>query len=579
MDSPLSFYHRFCSAYRKNFLASLSWKFFITIAVIGIYAPLFASSKPLLVRWHGEFFFPLLRYLLFRGYYTKPVDLFFNVLMLTFPFFLLSWKLCRGYVRCWFLGILIVVHITGFVWVYHGKIQDPTAAEQLKKARAERIRENIVIVNSETLMLLPKEARTWEMEQHYMSKYEQLNILTKTKYRKKQDHVLKKYRVAFEGHRSIAMPTLRYLEMKNEDICLTRLQQQMSKLQRSYEIAQQAWNRAIDNYRPFAMALTRIEYDFNLAMYNNWWRQLEELRVAYADIEKQAESHRNYLLETRQVIEKYTKLHSAVTFIQNKRAWIEKESEELHILISPFFSSFHWEDDAGGSREMNKYVAWWQLTRITRKDLLASLIFGIRIALLVSSIGVAIGLTLGIMIGLAAGYFGGIVDMVLSRFTEIWETMPMLFILMLVVAITQKKSLILNTVLLGCFSWTGFSRYIRVEALKQRDMAYVLAASNLGYSHYYIMVHQILPNAIVPIISLLPFTMMAMISCEAGLTFLGLGEESSASWGNLMREGVTGFPAESMVLWPPALMLTALLIGIALIGDGVRDALDPRLQD
>ncbi|SGA31621.1 transport protein [Chlamydia abortus] len=186
---------------------------------------------------------------------------------------------------------------------------------------------------------------------------------------------------------------------------------------------------------------------------------------------------------------------------------------------------------------------------------------------------------IGTVIGLVSGYFGGTTDMVLSRFTEIWETMPMLFILMLVVSITQKKSLFLDTILLGCFGWTGFSRYIRIETLKQRNMSYVLAATNMCYSHYHIMVHQILPNAIVPVISLLPFSMMAMISCEAGLTFLGLGEESSVSWGNLMKEGVTAFPSESCILWPPAIMLTALLIAIALIGDGIRDALDPKLQD
>ncbi|EPJ26020.1 binding--dependent transport system inner membrane component family protein, partial [Chlamydia psittaci 08DC60] len=148
--------------------------------------------------------------------------------------------------------------------------------------------------------------------------------------------------------------------------------------------------------------------------------------------------------------------------------------------------------------EMNKHVRWWQLTRINRKDLVASLIFGIRIALVVGGVSVAIALFIGTVIGLVSGYFGGTTDMVLSRFTEIWETMPMLFILMLVVSITQQKSLFLDTILFGCFGWTGFSRYIRIETLKQRNMPYVLAATNMCYSHYHIMVHQILPNAIVP---------------------------------------------------------------------------------
>ncbi|SPN73717.1 Inner membrane ABC transporter permease protein yejE,microcin C ABC transporter permease,ABC-type antimicrobial peptide transport system, permease component,nickel ABC transporter, permease subunit NikC,Binding-protein-dependent transport system inner membrane component [Chlamydia serpentis] len=578
MQEHPSFYQRFLAAYHKNLLASLSWKFFIIVAVVGIYAPLFASSKPLLVTWHGEVFFPLLRYLLFPGYYTKPVDLFFNVLMLTFPLFVLSSKFARGWLRRWLLGVCIVIQCGIFAWAYNGKVQDPAAAEHLKKMRAEKIRENISKVNSEMLMLLPKDTRSWEMERRYMSPYEQLGILIKAKYRKKQNSSLQKYQAAFEDKKQSRMPTLRYLEIKNEEICLKRLQQRIDKMQHSYEIAQQAWNHATDGYRPFLMALIRIEHELNLAYYNNWG-QPEDLSIAYADIMKKAEPYKKSLMETRQVLEDYAKLRSAIHFIQDKRVWIEKESEDVRILISPLFSSFHWEDDAGGSREMNKYVPWWQLTRVTRKDLLSALIFGIRIALVVGGIGIAIALAIGIMIGLVSGYFGGTIDMILSRFTEIWETMPILFILMLVISITQKKSLILNTVLLGSFGWTGFSRYVRIEVLKQRDQGYVLAATNLGYSHYYIMVHQILPNAIVPVISLVPFAMMAMISCEAGLTFLGLGEESSASWGNLMREGVTGFPAESAVLWPPAFILTMLLIAIALIGDGVRDALDPRLQD
>ncbi|WP_201456632.1 ABC transporter permease [Chlamydia sp. 17-3921] len=578
MGAPISFFRRFCLAYHKNLLASLAWKFFVLITIIGIYAPLFASSKPLLVKWHSETFSPLLRYLFFPGFYTKPIDLFFNVLMLTFPCFVLSYKFLQGRKRKIVVICLILLQFFGFFWVCSGKIQDPAVNESLKKLRAEKIRENLLKANVEALTVMPKDMRTWEMERHYMSKYELLGILIKSAYRKKQDAAVQKYRVAFEGFRNTPMPTLRNLDKKNEKISLIRLQQRLNKLQIAYDTALLSWDHVIDNYRPFLMSLIRIQHELNLASYNNW-EQPEELLLAYADIERKTEPYRNNLLETRRILDEYTKLHSVKNFIQDKLAWIEKESQELKILISPLFSCFHWEDDAGGSREMNKHVAWWQLTRINRKDLLASLVFGIRIALIVGGIGVAIALTLGVIVGLISGYFGGSVDMLLSRFTEIWETMPMLFILMLVVSITQQKSLILDTVLLGCFGWTGFSRYVRLETLKQRNMAYVLAASNLGYSHYHIMVHQILPNAIVPVISLLPFSMMSMIGCEAGLTFLGLGEESSASWGNLMREGVSGFPSESVILWPPAFMLTALLIAIALIGDGVRDALDPRLQD
>ncbi|WP_348663688.1 ABC transporter permease [Chlamydia vaughanii] len=577
MKSPTSFYRRFFQAYHKNFLASLSWKFVIVLSVIGIYAPLFASSKPILVKWENTFFSPLLRYLWFPGFYTKPIDLFFNVLMVTLPFFIIACKCFKGGVRKVVVWLLLIAQVSGFIFVYRGNIQDPSGDENLKKLRAEKILSHISNKRAENIILIPKDMRTWELEKHYMSKYEQLGILIKAKYRKSQHEKLQKYCVAYQGYKGSQMPTLHYLQMKNEKVCLERLQQRLSNFKNSYEVSLQTWNKAIDDYRPFLMALTRIEHDLNLALYNKGHN--EHLQLAYSSIEAEAEPTKKYLMNARQVLEEYHKIHSAINFIQDKRAWIDEESAKLKILISPLFCNFHWEDDAGGSREMNKYVRWWQLTRINRKDLLSSLVFGIRIALVVGGISVAIALFIGTVIGLISGYFGGTTDMVLSRFTEIWETMPMLFILMLVVSITQKKSLILDTVLLGCFGWTGFSRYIRIETLKQRNMSYVLAATNMCYSHYHIMVHQILPNAIVPVIALLPFSMMAMISCEAGLTFLGLGEESSSSWGNIMREGVSAFPSESATLWPPAILLTALLIAIALIGDGIRDALDPRLQD
>ncbi|AQT77573.1 ABC transporter permease [Chlamydia gallinacea] len=577
MQTSHSFYRRFVQAYHRNFLASLAWRFVVALSIIGVYAPLFASSKPLVVKWQGMFFFPLFRYLWFPGFYTKSIDLFFNVLMVTFPFFFIGWKCFRGSLRKVILYSALFTQIAGFIFVYSGCIPDPAGDESLKKLRAEKILSQITSTNPEFLMLLPQDKRTWELEKHYMSTYEQLSILIKAKYLKSQHEKLQRYCVAYEGHKGSPMPTLHYLQEKNEKICLERLKQRLQKLQIPYEAALRDWHKAIDDYRPVLMALVRIDHDLQLASYNH--SPYDRLYLVRASIEEESEPIRTQLVRIHRVLEEYNKIYSAMDFIRDKRAWIDEESEKLRIVLRPLLSTFHWEDDAGGSRDMNKYVRWWELTRITRKDLLASLIFGIRIALVVGGISVAIALLIGIVVGLISGYFGGTTDIILSRFTEIWETMPMLFILMLVVSITQIKSLILDTVLLGCFGWTGFSRYIRIETLRQRNMPYVLSATNMCYSHYHIMVHQILPNAIVPTIALLPFSVMAMISCEAGLTFLGLGEESSSSWGSIMREGVTAFPSESAILWPPAILLTTLLMAIALIGDGVRDALDPKLQN
>ncbi|ADH18181.1 ABC transporter permease [Chlamydia trachomatis] len=578
MKEPQTSYQRFFRAYNRRALPSIALKFFIGLMLIGIYAPLFASSKPILVRWHGERYFPLFRYLLFPGFYTKSIDLFFNVLMLTLPFFILGFRYLSGVWKKLFLGVVTGIHIAVFSFALSGRVQDPCRDELLKQKRAKHLQQELKTTpKTEFLPTIAKRTRTWESERAYMSKYEQLGMLVKAKYRKMQHDHLEKQREAYELCKQSPMPTLHFLEMKNETASLRFFKNKINKLKPSYPEGFEGWGTLLEDYRPYLMARARSEHALNMAIYEQ--HPQEQLRAVFEALEEKEAPFREQLAFVRSLLEEREALNNSIAFIMDKRNWIETESEQVQMVLNPLLSSFHWEDDAGGSREMNKYVHWWQLTRINRKDLLASLIFGIRIAIVVGGLGVSIALFIGIIVGLLSGYFGGKVDMLLSRVTEIWETMPMLFILMLVVAITQKKSLILDSVLLGCFGWVSISRYVRIETLKQRNLGYVLAATNLCYSHYHIMVHQILPNVIVPVISLLPFSMMAMISCEAGLTFLGLGEESSASWGNLLREGVTAFPSESAILWPPAIMLTLLLMAIAVIGDGIRDALDPKMQD
>ena len=100
----------------------------------------------------------------------------------------------------------------------------------------------------------------------------------------------------------------------------------------------------------------------------------------------------------------------------------------------------------------------------------------------------------------------------------------------------------------------------------------------MGFKDRRIIFTHILPNAIPPVLTLLPFAVMAAITSEAGLSFLGLGEEGSCSWGVLMDEGRAAFPGESYLLWPPAILLTLLLVAIALVGDATRDAIDPKMQ-
>ena len=269
---------------------------------------------------------------------------------------------------------------------------------------------------------------------------------------------------------------------------------------------------------------------------------------------------------------------ATIAFREQRTQWLETENNHISFILMPFFKSYHWEDDAGGEQALNKYIPWWELTRINRKDLIAGLIFGIRISLVVGILSVSLAMLIGIPIGVWAGYYGGKFDIIVSRLLEIWESMPTFFMLLLVVAMMQSKSIFLVIAVVGFFGWTGFSRYLRGEFFKQRNLPYVEACRALGFRNSYIMFSHILPNAIPPVITLLPFAILGAISSEAGLSFLGLGEEGSCSWGVLMDEGRTAFPAESYLLWPPAILLTVLLVAIALVGDALRDSIDPKLS-
>lgn len=452
--------------FKKHQLGFMALIVVALFCLVGIYAPFLASSKPFVVYYEGEWYFPLFRYLFYSGFYTKKVDIFFNLMIFTFP---LAWLLFRY--RLALIGVLIL-QFALFFYFTTGTPRDPASDILLNQQRHQALREKV-------------SSPTWDFDLKYMTPYSKLNLVL-------HEYLLK------TQHQNL----LPYKEILAE------------------------------KGKPFS-TLWQLEIDH--------------------------EKNQN-------------------GYIQERRAWINQQMGKLRWMVFPPFSQFHWEDDAGGDAALNQLVPWWKLTRINHKDLLAALIFGVRISLVVGIIAVTISLIIGIPIGAFAGYYGGNSDIIVSRMLEIWESMPTFFMLLLVVAITQSKSIFIVICVIGFFGWTGFSRYIRGEFFKQRNLPYVEACHSLGFRDRYIMFSHILPNAIPPLLTLLPFAIMGAITSEAGLSFLGLGEEGSASWGVLMDEGRTAFPAQSYLLWPPAILLTVLLVAIALVGDALRDTLDPKLH-
>lgn len=463
---------------------------------VGVYAPFLASSRPLFVTYEGIPYFPLFRYLFYSGFFTKPLDIFFNLLIFTLPLFLIALRLFKKKTRQMAVTTIILLQFLVFIALIFFPLHDPASDASLNQARKEALASHQVPQPS------------WDFDLLYMTPYARLNLLLRYHQREVQHQRLTAHQKAyFAGTKQKALPTLWQLDHDNEA-------------------------RQIAHYQK---AISEQNGDVSEAK-----RQLQ------------------YILDRRQ--------------------WLQEQSQELHFLIMPLLSSFHWEDDAGGQQALNQYVPWWELTRINRKDLLAALIFGVRISLIVGITAVGLALLIGIPVGAMAGFYGGTLDIAVCRLLEIWEAMPTFFMLLMVVAILQSKSIFLVIAVIGFFGWTGFSRYIRGEFFKQRSLAYVEACRALGFRDRYIIFKHILPNAIPPVLTLLPFAIMGAISSEAGLSFLGLGEEGSSSWGVLMDEGRAVFPQESYLLWPPAILLTILLIAIAIVGDSLRDALDPKLR-
>jgi len=530
--------------YKTHRLGMLSLLVILLFTLTGIYAPFLAASKPLIVNYEGTWYFPLFRYLFYKGYYSKNIDLFFNLLIFSFPLALAAFSLIRKKKRFRFftLALICSLQIFFFILFASGYIKDPASDSTLNEARQAAIQKRL----KNQAAPLP----SWQTDLSYMNAYAKLNTLLRYQQRKMQQNALEYLQ---ESYAKDQLKKWLKSAVRDKRAALLRQGVPLQRLPDDTTLKNQIIKETPDHLITKHTALPTL---WNL----NQERESQEKRRLIEAIKTNDDKHAK------------ARLH----YLEERRAWLENESEKLHAEIWPLLRNFHWEEDAGGDQDFNRYVAFWQLTRINRKDMLAALIFGVRISLVVGVTAVSLALAIGIPVGSIAGYYGGNFDIIVCRLLEIWESMPTFFMLLLVVAITQSKSIFLIITVIGLFGWTSFSRYIRGEFFKQRNLPYVEACRATGFNDAYIIFKHILPNAIPPILTLLPFAVMAAITSEAGLSFLGLGEEGSSSWGILMDEGRNAFPGESYLLWPPAILLTLLLIAIALVGDALRDTLDPK---
>jgi peptide/nickel transport system permease protein len=219
----------------------------------------------------------------------------------------------------------------------------------------------------------------------------------------------------------------------------------------------------------------------------------------------------------------------------------------------------------------------WLGTDRLGRDVAAGMIHGARISLTIGLVVVAIQATIGLLLGGVAGYYGGWVDLALSRLFELVLGIPAFFLILTAAAILPPSIYVVMAIL-GLTGWVGIARLIRSEFLKVRALEFVAAAQGLGGSDMRVMVRHILPNAIPPVLVSMSFGVAAAILAESSLSFLGVGvPQHLVTWGSILAVARANTFAWWLAVFPGASIFITVT-AYNLLGDGLRDALDPRIR-
>lgn len=261
----------------------------------------------------------------------------------------------------------------------------------------------------------------------------------------------------------------------------------------------------------------------------------------------------NYRIE----VERLTEQGPAPTAVFPLRRFSYRETDPARSLEAP--SSQHWLG-----------------TDTEGRDVFARMLYGTRISLTIGVVAVALYVAIGVVLGALAGYFGGWVDSLVSRLVEVMICFPSFFLILTLAALIQERSIFHVMAIIGITSWTGVARLIRAEFLKHKGLEYAQAARALGLSTHRIIFWHILPNAIAPVLVSATFGIAAAILIESSLSFLGLGDLSVASWGETLNTGRT--EGKLWLILVPGLAIFCVVTVFNLVGEGLRDALDPKLR-
>ena len=212
------------------------------------------------------------------------------------------------------------------------------------------------------------------------------------------------------------------------------------------------------------------------------------------------------------------------------------------------------------------------------RDVAAGMAHGARVSLLIGLLATSVAVMLGILLGAFAGYFGGWVDDILMRVTEMFQTIPSFIFAILIVAI-MKPSINSVIIAIAVVSWPAVARLVRGEFMSMRNREFVQACHIIGMSDWRIMLREILPNCLSPIIVTGSLMVATAILIESGLAFLGLGDPNIISWGFQIGAGRTVLRSAWWVCTFPGIAIMLTVLAINLVGEGLNDALNPRLRE
>ena len=252
------------------------------------------------------------------------------------------------------------------------------------------------------------------------------------------------------------------------------------------------------------------------------------------------------------------------------------ESGFLVFPLVPFHPTSVGDTEALSRARKHPDAKNWLGCDLNGRDVVSRIVFGTRISLTIGVVAVAILVFIGIVLGSLAGFYGGWVDLAVSRFIEVMICFPVIFLLLTIIAVFESRSIFLIMGAIGLVGWPGVARLVRGEFLRQRSLDYVTAARAQGIPQRRIIFRHVLPNCLGPVLVSATLGIAGAILYESSIAFLGLGDQTAVSWGQMLTTGRES--QEWHLILVPGFSIFFVVTVFNLLGEGIRDALDPKLR-